>query len=55
MKRKVVPHVGVLLSQAINRAGMSQKELSVRTGTSEKHISTVINCSKGICFFCEQA
>lgn len=48
MKRKVVPHVGVLLSQAINRAGMSQKELSVRTGTSEKHISTVINCSKGI-------
>ena len=43
-----VPHVGVLLAQVLNRAGMSQKELAVRTGASEKHISTVINGTKGI-------
>ena len=41
-------HPGKYLLKELELCGMSQKELSVRTGMSEKHISTVINGRKGI-------
>ncbi len=47
-KSKIQIHPGKSLLSEINRIGMSQKELAVRTGVSEKHISTVINGSKDI-------
>ncbi len=43
-----INHPGRYLSEVLERLGMSQKELAVRTGVTEKHISTVINGSKGI-------
>ena len=39
---------GELLLSEINKIGMKQKELALRTGMSEKHISTVINGTKSI-------
>lgn len=36
------------LRKEMNHAGMSQKELAVRTGTTEKHISTVLNGERDI-------
>ena len=48
MTNKKIEHPGKLLLSEINRIGMNQKELSVRTGMSEKHISTVINGTKDI-------
>ena len=41
-------HPGEILLTEINRIGMKQKELAIRTGMTEKHISTVINGSKNI-------
>lgn len=41
-------HPGKLLLSEINKIGMNQKELAIRTGMSEKHISTVINGNKDI-------
>ena len=43
-----VKHPGEILLTEINRIGMKQKELAIRTGMTEKHISTVINGSKNI-------
>ncbi|MGN1458068.1 MAG: HigA family addiction module antitoxin, partial [Acutalibacteraceae bacterium] len=43
-----VEHPGKILLSAINNIGMKQKELAIRTGVSEKHISTVINGTKDI-------
>ncbi|MGN0679806.1 MAG: hypothetical protein ACI4JS_09105 [Oscillospiraceae bacterium] len=43
-----VKHPGELLLSEITKRGMKQKELALRTGMSEKHISTVINCTKEI-------
>ena len=43
-----VKHPGEILLTEINRVGMKQKELAIRTGMTEKHISTVINGSKNI-------
>ena len=48
MTNEKIEHPGKLLLSEINRIGMNQKELSVRTGMSEKHISTVINGTKDI-------
>lgn len=45
---KVVTHPGKLLLSEIGRLDMKQKELALRTGVSEKHISTIINGTKGI-------
>ncbi len=44
----IVKHPGEILLSEINRIGMKQKELAIRTGMTEKHISTVINGSKNI-------
>ena len=41
-------HPGCYLQEAINEAEMTQHELAVRTGVSDKHVSTILNCEKGI-------
>lgn len=41
-------HPGIVLGSMLEIEGMSQKELAIRTGTSEKHISTVIRGKKNI-------
>lgn len=41
-------HPGLELEKRINECGMSRKELALRTGVAEKHISTVINGERGI-------
>lgn len=41
-------HPGETLKEIIEDRGITQKELSIRTGFSEKHISTVIKGRKGI-------
>ena len=43
-----VKHPGELLLSEITKVGMKQKELAIRTGMSEKHISTIINGTKTI-------
>ena len=43
-----VRHPGELLLSEITKRGMKQKELAIRTGMSEKHISTIINGTKTI-------
>ena len=43
-----VKHPGQYLLEEITKVGMSQKELAIRTGATEKHISTVINGFKPI-------
>ena len=43
-----IEHPGTILQKAIEEAGMSQHELAVRTGVSDKHVSTIINGAKGI-------
>lgn len=45
---EIVKHPGELLLSQLNANAMTQKELAIRTGVSEKHISTVINGSKDI-------
>lgn len=39
-------HPGQILAAILTKEDMSQKELSVRTGSTEKHISTIINGKK---------
>ena len=41
-------HPGQILAAILTKEDMSQKELSVRTGSTEKHISTIINGKKNI-------
>lgn len=36
-------HPGYIIAEALNREGMTQKNLSERTGLTEKHISQIIN------------
>ncbi len=51
MHFNTVLHPGVYLNEMLQAEGMSQKELAIRTGTTEKHISTVITGKKGISAF----
>ncbi len=48
LSREFIIHPGKTLSEVLEDRGMSQKELSIRTGVTEKHVSTVINGQKGI-------
>lgn len=52
MKNNNIPnmevHPGKILATMLKNNYMSQKELAVRTGMTEKHISTVINGSRNI-------
>lgn len=41
-------HPGEILQEKLNMCGMSRKELSIRTGVTEKHICTIVNAEKGI-------
>ncbi len=41
-------HPGETILEVINDREITQKELAIRTGFSEKHISTVINGKKSI-------
>lgn len=43
-----VDHPGKYLNEILEEKNMTQKELSVRTGVSEKHISTIIKGTKNI-------
>ena len=36
-------HPGKMIAQAVDREGMSQKSLCIRTGITEKHLSQIIN------------
>ena len=48
LSREYIIHPGESLAEAIIDRGMSQHDLAVRTGMTEKHISTVINGRKNI-------
>lgn len=39
---------GETLQKVLEHIGMSQRELAIRTGVSDKHVSTIINGTKGI-------
>ena len=41
-------HPGIVLQNKIDEENMSQHDLAVRTGVTEKHISTIINGTKNI-------
>lgn len=44
----LIIHPGETLKEVLDDRDVSQKELSIRTGYAEKHISTVIQGKKGI-------
>lgn len=48
LSRDCIIHPGETLAEVIEDRKMSQRELAVRTGMTEKHISTVIHGQKGI-------
>ena len=48
LSRDMIIHPGETLAEAIEERGMSQRELAIRTGMTEKHISTVISGQKNI-------
>lgn len=48
LSREFIIHPGETLEEIIEDRDMSQRELSIRTGVTEKHISTVIHGQKGI-------
>lgn len=48
LSRDLIIHPGETLQEVLEDREMSQKELSIRTGVTEKHISTVINGQKNI-------
>lgn len=48
LSREFIIHPGETLEEILEDREMSQRELSIRTGMTEKHISTVIHGQKGI-------
>lgn len=48
LSRELIIHPGETLNEVITDRNISQKELAIRTGVSEKHVSTVINGIKPI-------
>ena len=48
LSREYIIHPGETLAEVIEDRGMSQRELALRTGVTEKHISTVVHGQKGI-------
>lgn len=48
LSRDFIIHPGETLAEVLEDREMSQKELAIRTGMTEKHISTVINGQKNI-------
>lgn len=45
---KTIEHPGFYLASLLKKNGMSQKELAIRTGVSEKHICTIIAKERSI-------
>lgn len=48
LSRDYIIHPGETLAEVLEDREMSQRELAVRTGMTEKHVSTVIHGQKGI-------
>ena len=48
LSREYIIHPGETLEEVLESRAMSQRELAIRTGVSEKHISTVIHAQKPI-------
>jgi len=48
LSRELIIHPGESLFEVLEDREMSQKELAIRTGKTEKHISTVVNGIKPI-------
>lgn len=48
LSREYIIHPGETLQEVLEDRDMSQRELSIRTGVSEKHISTIIHGQKPI-------
>lgn len=48
LSREFIIHPGETLKEVLEERGMSQKELALRTGVTEPHISSVVNCLKAI-------
>ncbi len=48
LSREYIIHPGETLRELLEERHMSQRELAVRTGVTEKHVSNVINCLKPI-------
>ena len=48
LSRDLIIHPGETIAEVIEERGMSQRELAIRTGMTEKHISTVISGQKNI-------
>jgi len=48
LSRDLIIHPGETLAEVLEDRDMTQRELAIRTGMTEKHISTVIHGQKGI-------
>lgn len=48
LSRDLIIHPGVILKDILDGKNLTQKELHLRTGVSEKHISNIINGTKNI-------
>jgi len=48
LSRDFIIHPGETLKEILEDRGMSQRELAIRTGVTESHISSVVNCQKDI-------
>lgn len=48
LSRELIIHPGETLTEILEDRDMTQKELAIRTGVTEKHVSTVVKGTKGI-------
>ena len=48
LSREFIIHPGETLKEILDDRNMSQKELAIRTGVTEPHVSSVVNCQKAI-------
>jgi len=48
LSRDFIIHPGETLAEVLEDREMSQKELAIRTGMTEKHVSTIVNGMKPI-------
>lgn len=48
LSREFIIHPGETLKEMLEIREMSQRELAIRTGVTEKHVSNVVNCQKPI-------
>lgn len=48
LSRDLIIHPGETLQDILQNRDMTQKELAIRTGMTEKHISKIVNCTSSI-------